>query len=95
MTVQEKIDAKAYDNSDQLPNKIDFATMDLFFDALKIHRHTQDTLKEEFKADLEKEFGVETNPKKDKLFELVWYYGHAYGWQEVYNYYSEFGELIL
>ncbi|MHA1410517.1 MAG: hypothetical protein ACTSQY_09485 [Candidatus Odinarchaeia archaeon] len=94
MTVQEKIGVKAYDNSESRPNKNDFSSMDSYFDALKIHRQTQDALNDEFKSDLEKEFDVKDNPKKDKLFELAWKYGRVYGYQEVYNYYSDLVVLI-
>lgn len=47
-----------------------------------------------FMKDLFEEFGVTDNPKKDKCFNLAWRYGHSVGFSEVYNYFSDFIELI-
>lgn len=58
------------------------------------YRNEQDRLMNLFKHDLEVEHAVEANPKKDKLFELAWSLGHAYGYSEVANYYQELVELI-
>lgn len=34
------------------------------------------------------------NPKKDKLFEKAWEYGHSSGHSEVLNYYDDLVDLI-
>lgn len=47
-----------------------------------------------FKADLEKAFGVEGNPKAEKLWAISWDFGHSAGYDEVLSYYSELVELI-
>ena len=46
------------------------------------------------KAKLEKEHGVENNPKRELLFSLAWDYGHAYGEIEVGIFYDEMVGLI-
>ena len=51
-------------------------------------------LKALFKADLEREEGVEDNPKRDLLFEIAWDEGHADGYSEVWNHYTALAELI-
>ncbi len=48
----------------------------------------------QFKYDLEAEYGVEDNPKKDKLFEIAWEQGHSYGFTEVALHYAQLVELI-
>jgi hypothetical protein len=47
-----------------------------------------------FAEDLFEEFGVTNNPKKDKCFARAWEHGHSSGYSEVYNYFSDFVELI-
>lgn len=47
-----------------------------------------------FKDCLFEEFGVTNNPKREKCFSLAWEHGHSSGFNEVYNYFSEFVELI-
>lgn len=47
-----------------------------------------------FKSDLEAEYSVERNPKKDKLFEIAWSDGHANGYSEVANCYGKMVDLI-
>lgn len=51
-------------------------------------------LHQEFKNDLFDAFGVTDNPKKDRCFELAWEHGHPSGYEEVYNYFGDFVELI-
>ena len=48
----------------------------------------------QFKADLEKQFQVQDNPKKDKLWDLAWEYGHSYDLTEFFHYYNDMVELI-
>ena len=47
-----------------------------------------------FKLDLEEEFGVQNNPKRDMLFGKAWARGHAYGYTEVASVYEDLVELI-
>jgi hypothetical protein len=47
-----------------------------------------------FQRTLFEEFGVANNPKREACFQLAWEHGHASGFEEVYNYFSEFVELI-
>ena len=60
---------------------------------MEYNNHTIELL-DKFQADLEKEFGVEDNPKKNKLYSIAWDMGHSSGLSEVYHYYSELVELI-
>ena len=48
----------------------------------------------EFKNDLEEAYGVQYNPKAQKLFQIAWDYGHSAGYYEVLGYYDELIELI-
>ncbi|AGS80939.1 hypothetical protein [Caulobacter phage Cr30] len=52
-------------------------------------------LEQIFKQDLEEEFDVQNNPKKDLLFSKAWEQGHAYGFNEVYNHYIDLVDLIM
>jgi len=52
-------------------------------------------LGDEFIKDLEEEFGVTGHPKAGKLYSIAYSHGHSSGYSEVYNYYSEFVELII
>lgn len=47
-----------------------------------------------FKKDLFEDFGIVTNDKREKLFEIAWEYGHAYGYSEVYIYAERLAYLI-
>jgi len=51
-------------------------------------------LQEEFIHDLFKEFGVEDNPKREAVYALAYEYGHANGYSEIYNYFSDLVILI-
>lgn len=63
-------------------------------DVRKIYYEDQNRLDVEFKADLFKEFDVESNPKKDLCFSKAYEMGHAHGYSEVLNYFSDFVDLI-
>lgn len=67
-------------------------------DAYKAHRKEYDAesakLHQEFKNDLFEEFGVSDNPKRFKCFDLAWEHGHSSGYEEVYNYFCDFVDLI-
>jgi hypothetical protein len=62
--------------------------------AVNHYRNEDNRLFLQFKQDLAEDFGVTDNPKVDKLFSLAWEHGHISGHSDVYNYYSEFVELI-
>ena len=47
-----------------------------------------------FQRTLFEEFGVANNPKREACFSLAWEHGHSSGYDEIYNYFSEFVELI-
>jgi hypothetical protein len=61
---------------------------------LKEYDDERAKLEQEFQDDLFAEFNVTDNPKRSKCFELAWDNGHAHGHSEVYNYFSDFVELI-
>ncbi|CAM6054528.1 unnamed protein product [Sphagnum tenellum] len=48
----------------------------------------------EFRVDLENEFGLTNHPKAELLFEKAWDRGHAGGFQEVYHHYDDLSELL-
>jgi hypothetical protein len=66
--------------------------------AFKVHQaqYNEKTQKlaQEFEDDLFDEFGVSDNPKRYKCFSLAWENGHAHGYSEVYNHFSDYVELI-
>lgn len=47
-----------------------------------------------FRADLEEAFGVATNPKRQRLFEIAWEQGRASGYYEVFQHYADLVTLI-
>jgi len=67
-------------------------------DAFKVHQaqyhKEKQKLAQEFENDLFDEFGVSDNPKRHKCFSLAWENGHANGYSEVYNHFSDYVELI-
>ena len=81
---------------DEYPNAVIQEVLDE--EAYQAHRKEYDDesakLDQEFQDDLFAEFNVTDNPKRIKCFELAWDKGHAYGYQEVYGYFSDFVELI-
>ena len=44
--------------------------------------------------DLYEEYGVKDNPKADDAYHLAYEYGHAYGYSNIENYFSDLVELI-
>jgi len=57
--------------------------------------HKQElALQHQFREDLEKDAGVENNPKKDALFSKTYDRGHSGGYHEVANIYLDLVELI-
>lgn len=89
-----KITSDEYFSKFNYPNYNNYGNMEDYIKADKEYRkHKHDKI-EEFRNDLEKEFCVIGNPKCEKLFEIAWNLGHSSGYYEVYNYYSEFVELI-
>jgi hypothetical protein len=78
------------------PNAVVQAVLDE--DAFKVHQaqynEEKHRLEEKFQTDLFDEFGVSDNPKRHKCFNLAWEYGHAHGYSEVYNHFSDYVELI-
>lgn len=52
-------------------------------------------IKKAFRADLLKQYGVESHPKAERCFALAWEHGHASGLEEVMGYFEEFVELLL
>ncbi len=47
-----------------------------------------------FQTDLYTAFGVTNNPKAGKAYAIAWDLGHAHGYEEVVNYFSDVVELI-
>lgn len=48
----------------------------------------------QFKPDLFADLGITDNPKREELFRLAWSYGHASGYEDVYNYALDLVDLI-
>lgn len=49
---------------------------------------------EKFKKSLFEEYDVVNNQKAEMCFGLAWQYGHAYGYSEILNYFSDLVDLI-
>jgi hypothetical protein len=46
------------------------------------------------KAEMENDSGLAGHPKADMLYQIAWNMGHAYGFNEVANYYHELAPLL-
>ncbi len=61
-----------------------------------LHVHNeQNRLYLQFKNDLFEDLGIINNPTAEKLFEISWSYGHAHGYEAVYNYATGLLDLII
>ena len=60
----------------------------------KEYHDERNKLHQEFQNDLFEDYGVSDNPKRFKCFDLAWEHGHSSGFEEVYNYFGDFVELI-
>jgi len=58
------------------------------------HREEQSKIDEKFKIALFKEYDIENNPKREKVFSMAWEMGHAEGYSCVEYHFSELVELI-
>ena len=64
-------------------------------EARDAHRAEDNRLREQFRADLEAEYGLTGHPKADKLWALAWEDGHSSGFNEVALHYDRFAELVI
>lgn len=83
MYVSEKIEAGHY----RVPEEV-------FKESRRRYHELQAEKIAEFKADLEKQFGVEDHPKKDLLWRIAEEEGHSAGYMEVYIWYDRLVDLI-
>lgn len=58
------------------------------------YREAHEKLNNEFELALYKEYDVEFNPKRKKVFYAAWERGHSSGYHDVEQYFSEYVELI-
>ncbi len=49
----------------------------------------------DFKAALEKEYGLQDHPKRDRIWQKAWDDGHSGGWTDILNVYEELVDLIV
>ena len=49
---------------------------------------------QQWQKELFEEFGVTGNPKAKLCYDLAYEHGHSSGYSEIYNYFSDFVELI-
>lgn len=61
----------------------------------KAYREAYHKLNNEFKLALFKEYGVEDNPKAEKLWTIAWNDGHSGGYSEIEISFSNMVELII
>ena len=85
---------------EEMPDNIKYSVKEsiidneAYKDAVKVYRHEEGRVMERFLIDLCKEYGVENNSKRHKVYHLAWEYGHSGGFEAVDNYFSELVELI-
>ncbi len=60
----------------------------------KAYQNEVRACEDQFKIDLEVEYGLVGHPKADLLFSKAWEMGHSSGFGEVLNYYDELSELV-
>lgn len=60
----------------------------------KLYYNEESRLHQQFIDDLEKENGMENNPKKDILWAKAWEHGHSSGYEDVINIYEDLIELV-
>jgi hypothetical protein len=61
---------------------------------VKAYNSAKSEKENEFIEDLFEEFGVTDNPKKGLCFSIAYDMGHAYGFSEIYDKFSDIVELI-
>lgn len=67
----------------------------LLSDMKRAWRNGENDLVVEFRAAVEKEYGLQDHPNRDKIWRKAWDDGHSGGLSEVLNVYDELAELIL
>lgn len=68
---------------DQEPNKVRHEWM-----------KEENRLTELFKNDLFRFYEVQSNPKREKLYDMSWEYGHSNGFSELLNVFNDLVDLI-
>ena len=89
MSVEQKIKDGAY--APQIP----YPTGKANREARLAYISVQQRLVQEFRADLEAEFGLADHPKAALLFDMAWDNGHSSGFQDVYYHYDRLSALVL
>lgn len=75
-----------------MPDKTNEDEIDRIYD--RIARRGDAYTSHEFERDLAVAFGLETHPKRQRVFDLAWEYGHADGRREVASFYADLAELL-
>ena len=65
-----------------------------YSEEVKVYHTALAKKEDEFIKDLFDEFGVTDNPKKGLCYSIAYEKGHAYGYSEIYNEFSDIVELI-
>ncbi len=91
--IEELIDSGKYENKLEFPS-YSGNSKENRKEELRIWWEEEYRLRNLFKYDLETEFDVSENSKKDLLFEIAWSGGHDCGYYEVYYEYKELVNLI-
>jgi len=66
----------------------------LVSDMKRAYDNESSEIRAKFREALEKEYGMQNHPKKDKIWEKAWDDGHSGGWTEILITYDELVELI-
>lgn len=87
MSVEDKLASGAY------TTKLPYVRGDR--EARRLYNTDQERLRQEFRADLEAEYGLVGHPKAAKLFDMAWEDCHSSGFSEVASHYDRLAELVL
>lgn len=98
MNLYEKLNSDYYKNNKFYPlHKMRKEEPDLYKFILNEYRQEDQRIEDEFRKDLEQEFGTDTLPEevRQTIFSYAKNKGHAYGYSEITNEYSDLTEEVI
>jgi hypothetical protein len=95
-TIYEKIDDGDYRSTQGYPtHELRKSDPDAYWLLRKRWNEEEDRLRNQFRHDLEEDFGMLSHTLRDALWDTAWSAGHSSGYSEVVGCYEEFYERFI
>jgi hypothetical protein len=83
-----------YEDSQDKRKKLELKERETMALQMKLYRAGVVQKEVEFKADAFKSLDIENNPKRFRLYQIAYDFGHSEGYHEIFNFMEDMVELI-